>query len=69
MKILGDVAKIAVMKTVILPATVIRIKAVLMVEVDAQTAVMLICAITAAVILIVVMQTEIDKDKEERKRE
>lgn len=69
MKILGDVAKIAVMKTVILPATVIRIKAVLMVEVDVQTAVMLICAITAAVILTVVMQTEIDKDKEERKRE
>lgn len=69
MKILGDVAKIAVMKTVILPATVIRIKAVLMVEVDVQTAVMLICAITAAVILTVVMRTEIDKDKEERKRE
>lgn len=69
MKILGDVAKIAVMKTVILPATVIRIKAVPMVEVDVQTVVMPICAITAAVILTVVMQTEIDKDKEERKRE
>lgn len=69
MKIRGDVEKIAVMKTVILPATVIRIKVVPMVGEDAQIAVMPICAITAAVILIVVMQTEIDKDEEKRKRE
>ena len=68
MKILGEVAKIAVMKTVILPATVIRIKAVPMVEVDVQTVVMLICAITAAVILTVVMQTEIDREKKKGKK-
>ncbi len=56
-------------KIAILTVFVIRIKTVPMVGEDAQIAVMPICAITAAVILIVVMQTEIDKDEEERKRE
>lgn len=61
--------RIVVMKIVIPLVTVIRIKTAPMVEVDVWIAAMLICAITAAAILIVAMQIEIDKDEEKRKRE
>ncbi len=68
MRILGDVVRIVVMKIVIPLVTVIRIKTAPMVEVDVWIAAMLICAITAAAILIVAMQIEIDKDEKERKK-